>query len=280
VPEDGDGLVIVATWNVRNFFDDVCDSGRCGPDDYEPALSAPQFAFKTRMVSEGVDALQADVVLLQEVENERAMNALLAAQNGRWPVAVLGETGFAASVDVLVLSRGELLEVRTHRDRPLPQPSGRDTRFAREFLEVHVEIEGQRVIVFNAHFRSKNADDPERRWAEASLAAEILRERRQEFRDALIVLGGDLNDEPGSPTLQNIERSGHYEGIWRELPATDGSYFFGGAPRMIDHLYHCVDCGGRYLEGSATLLGERGQAFQTSDHRPVRAVYRLSGEAP
>ena len=62
------------------------------------------------------------------------------------------ETGLPASIDVAVLSRGTLLEVRRHRDRVLTRPDGTKTTFSRELLEVHVDLRGQRLVMFAATF--------------------------------------------------------------------------------------------------------------------------------
>ena len=106
-----------------------------------------------------------------------------------------------------ILARLPLLERFSHYEEPIElvnQPGF--TYFEREFLEVHFEFGSSRLIVFNAHFRSKRPpDDPGQRLAEASAAREIILERAASFPDALIVFGGDLNDLPGSAPLNALE---------------------------------------------------------------------------
>ena len=114
----------IATWNTARFFDRVCDSGRCdaGQNDYEELPSAAQFQYKASQLATGITRQDADIMLLQEVESQDCIDALIAAlPAGRWPVAVLGEMGQDASVDVAILANGELVDVIRHRSVALPK---------------------------------------------------------------------------------------------------------------------------------------------------------------
>jgi predicted extracellular nuclease len=269
--------VVIATYNVHLFFDTRCDSGECGSGDFEEAPNQGQFDYRADKISEAVADLDADVVLLQEVENETCLDALHQRLGAGWPTAILGEIGFTASVDVAVLSRFETLEVRRHNDTPIPLPGGGQTWFAREFLEVHLDAEGHRVIVFAAHFKSKNDDDPERRLAEATRAREILDASAAEFPDAVIVLGGDLNDVPGSPALTALEGEGGLLRVAAELAPEDWTYVYNDERRPLDHLYQATAAnGGVYRPGSAHVFRGSGSedGYAGSDHAAVRASFR------
>ena len=158
--------VKIATFNVRRFFDTVCDSGNCDPGDYEDQLSEEFFNVRTEQIANGIRLLDSNIILLQEIENQVCLDSLineLGEEN--YPVSVMGEIGYPASVDVAVISDGKYLAAIKHRHNRFEHPDGGTTSFAREFLEVHIEYEGRRVIVFTAHFRSKVQDDPGRRLA-------------------------------------------------------------------------------------------------------------------
>ncbi len=277
VPVRLDGEITVATWNVRRLFDTNCDSGFCGENDFESAYSDPQFNFRINQVVAGIDALDADIVLLQEIETQTSLDALAVALGARYGVQVLGETDFDASLDVAIIGRGTLRNVTTHRRTRIPLPSGGTTTFAREFLELEFDIDGNPVIVFNAHFKSQNDDDPARRLAEGRAAASILSERIDERPDALIILGGDLNDEPGSPALDAIEESGELLRVASELGEGAGTVTFNGRANALDHLFVCrTSCSGSYIAGSAAVVRSSGsQALSGSDHAGLRARFRL-----
>lgn len=274
-PPDPSDLSI-ATFNVRLFFDPVCDSGKCGPGDFEEVPTPSQFEFKADTIVEGIVGMQADVVILQEVETRTCLDALTQRLGDAYPTAILAESGYAASIDVAVLARFPLVEVRRHADVPLQRPSGGLTWFSREFLEVHLDAEGHRLIVFAAHFKSKVDDDPERRLAEATRAREIIDAAAAANPDALIVLGGDLNDTPGSPPLQALLADGAMTRVAEELVPDDWTYSYQGARQAIDHLLvSTVAIGGQHHPGSTQVFrGGSGAGYGGSDHSALRASFR------
>ncbi len=276
LPKPAAADLVVATFNVHLFFDTTCDSGSCGSNDFESAPNQGQFDYRADEISEAIDAFDADVVLLQEVENQTCLDALHQRLGAGYKVAVLGETHFSASVDVAVLSRFESIEVRRHSDVPIDLPGGGQTWFAREFLEVHLDADGHRLIVFAAHFKSKNDDDPERRLAEATRAREIVDASAAEFPDAVIVMGGDLNDTPDSPPLAALVSDGGLLRVAAELAPEDWTYEYNNEHRAIDHLLQATAAtGGTYISGSAHVFrGDGDDGWGGSDHAAVRASFR------
>lgn len=270
------GDIRIATWNVYRFFDDICDSGDCGGDTYEPYVSSAAYQERIKNISEGITRIDADIILLQEVEKQRCLDDLASALSPRYPVVVLGETGWEASVDVGVLSRGTLVEVVRHQDQRIPLPDGGTTTFAREFLEVHLELDGSPVIVFSAHFKAKSNDDPDRRLAEARAAYEIVTEVAGSHREALIVLGGDLNDTPDSDPIDALEQGGRLRRVADTLPgAAAGTYEYHGMAEAIDHLFIAVGASGAYVEDTAFVVKDNGYYLDDSDHASLRADFVL-----
>lgn len=140
-------------------------------------------------------------------------------------------------------------------------------------MEVHLLVNGSRVIVFNAHFKSQNNDDPDRRLAEALAATAIVDGVTREFPDALIVFGGDLNDVPGSAALDAVESEGFLLRVARELVPEDGTVNFNGRSNALDHLYFCARCGGSFITGSSRILGDGSGGLEGSDHRALSAAF-------
>jgi endonuclease/exonuclease/phosphatase family metal-dependent hydrolase len=276
----------VATFNVRLFFDTECDSqSGCGGQRFEQVPTQEEFEERAGELAAAVEGLDADVVLLQEIENQAALDELQSALDGAYPVAVIGETGWGGSVDVAVLARGELVDTRGYRDdRPLELPGGGEEEFAREFLRVDLEIDGEEVIVFSAHFTSKVArDDQERerddarRLAEAQTARQIVEEVAANKPEALVVLGGDLNDTPESDSLQALTENDGFVRVAAEKSLDETyTYVWNWEAEAIDHLLLVPTSGGAYVAGSVQSLHDRNPAgYGGSDHGALVAEFEM-----
>jgi len=276
-PPHARSVLRVATLNAHLFFDTTCDSGRCGEGDFEAAPTEAAFARDADVLAEAVRALDADVVLLQEVENQRCLDALHARLGGSYPTAILGETGRPASVDVAVLARDPMVSWRAHRGVPFERPDGRRGTFSRELLEVHLDHGGRRVVVFAAHFRSKVRDDPAQRHGEGIAAQRIVAARAAELPDALVVLGGDLNDTPGSPALDALEAGGALARVASTVPeAAQATYVFRGRAMALDHLFVPRAAMARLVAGSVRVERDGpGEGYAGSDHASLRADFSM-----
>lgn len=263
----------IAAFNVHRFFDTICHSGACGGSNFEELPSPEAFDAQAGQLAAAIGALGADVVLLSELETQASLDALK-ARLPQYPAAVLGETGSPASVDVAVLSAFPITQVLGHRDRTLFRPDGSTTRFSRELLEVHLDARGAEVIVFSAHFRSKVADDPGRRFAEADAARDIVSTVAREAPGALVVLGGDLNDVPGSEPLKALELDGALLRVSSDRPDSETwTYSYFGDRQAIDHLYLARDSGA-YVPGSfRAARGGSSGGYGGSDHAAVYADF-------
>ncbi len=277
LPPPGPGDVVVATFNVHLFFDTQCDSGNCGGSSFEQKPSEATFLARADEIAAAIEGLGADVVLLQEVETQKCLDALSARLPG-YPTAYLGETGNPGSIDTAIVARLPLTEIRSHGSAPIPLPDGGETHFARDFLEAHFEVEGRRLIAFDGHFKSKADDDPARRLAEAEAARKIVEAAVEAEPGALVVMGGDLNDVPGSPPLMALEVGGGLARVAAELGADDWTYVFDKELRALDHLYvSTVALGGTYVSGTARVLrGVETSGWGGSDHSALRATFRFS----
>jgi len=267
----------IATFNVRRFFDTVCDSGACGPNDYEDALTQGELDARADQLGAAILGLDADIVLLQEVESQASLDALMLRVADRLPHGVLGETGWPASLDVAILGPGTPTAVVRHADGPIGRVDGEDVFFARELLEVRYEVAGLEVDVFVAHFKSKVGDEPERRLAEAVRTREVVLAAAAARPDALIVLGGDFNDVPGSAPLEALEADGGLERLsGRASPNDVWTVTYQGKHLALDHLYLPPGRDALYVDGTvAAVRGRFGGGYGGSDHAALRAVFDL-----
>ena len=268
----------IATFNVSRYFDTACDTGECWDGAYEDYPTPSEFNSKSSQLVSAIKGMDADIVLLQEVENEACLDELKEGLSAIYPSSVMGETGAPASLDVATLGRVDVLEVRTHRNYSIPHPDGGWTKFSREFLEVHFDWKGWRVVVFNAHFKSKTNDDPGRRLAEAMKARQIIEATAKEYPYALIVLAGDINDVPDSPPLKELEKGGLMHRIAKEIPSGgDWTYNYFGKFRAIDHIFLVTTGWGEFESGTAKVFrDEAGSGWGGSDHGAVTGSFSMT----
>jgi len=262
-----DDRVRVATFNVRRFFDTVCDSGACEFEDYEGLASPAYFEERADQVASAIRNLDADVISLQEIENQACLDALLVRLADVMPYGHLGETGGAATVDVAVLSKLPLDRVVGHRaTNPLTLADGTVTTFSRELLEVHTNARtGAPVILFAAHYKSKSNDEPARRLAEAQVSARIVPEVAAANPGALVVLAGDLNDTPDSPPMNALEEGGLVRLADDLALDAQATYRFNGRGQAIDHLLLAPTPAAVRIAKSARVWRD-GSGYGGSDH--------------
>ncbi len=268
----------VATFNVRRFFDTVCESSMCSSEDYEEQPSADGFDARATQLADAIRRLDADVISLQEIETQACLDAVLAKLTDVMPYGALGEIHSIASVDVAVLSKTPLEKITGHRGtRPLPLPDGSFTVFSRELLEVQVRARnGTKVVLFAAHFKSKADDDPARRLAEAQVSRQVINELAAAEPSALVLLGGDLNDTPDSPPLNALVVDGGLIRVADDLPVSDqATYRFQGRGQAIDHLLLAPTAAAASRTPMSSRVWRDGTGWGGSDHSALTSDFFL-----
>ena len=271
--------VVIGTYNTHLFFDKICDSGKCSSSDFESALSNSEYNGKVSDLAESIHEINADIILLQEIEKSSCLEDLF-EKTGYYKEFFLGEKGSYASVDTGIMTKGKITYKNLHPEQiECPQcDDGGKTTFTRAFLEIHIELGGREIIVFSAHFKSKTDNDPARRYAEAAAAAKILKRVAGENPDALVVMGGDLNDEPGSETLEYFESDPMFSRVADELSSKDqATYSYRGDAIALDHIFWVKTNSGTYKKGSAEVVKDAPSTYSlgSSDHAALKATFEF-----
>ncbi|GMU53728.1 MAG: hypothetical protein AMXMBFR33_28740 [Candidatus Xenobia bacterium] len=225
-------MLRLATWNVHNL------------------LHGPHEERKVMEVARGVSALQADLVALEEVEDQALLEQV--ALKAGYETALLVEGHDPRGIDVALLSRVPLRGYRVHDD-PL---------WARPCLEVQVESPLPLVLLCN-HFTSRLRQGhrfDQRRREQAERVLKLV----GELGDRPVAVLGDLNDEPDSWALRPL-----FQRLHDPLSGQSERHTFHhrGRTMALDHILlnqPLADC----------LLNARvarGPEFSTSDHSPVVA---------
>lgn len=278
-PEIIDGAdITVATFNVKRLFDTRCDSGRCESGDFEEAPSELALKSKVERIQRAIETLGADVIVFQEIEKEELLDRITENVRSEYPTRVFGETSFSASLDIAVIARGSLIKTLEHRDDRLQLDNGTTDRFARELLEVHVDIDGARVIVFGAHFisqRDSSADS--RRRGEAKRTGELASAALAANPEALVVVAGDLNDVPGSDTIDLLDDAG-LRITSAELDSNvEYTHVYAGNRQILDHvLFYDTDHTDLGYDGVRAVRDQGAQTFGGSDHAAAMGTFRVA----
>jgi len=156
-----------------------------------------------------------DILCLQEVESIEAIRVFNNRYlGGHYPYSLLIDAYDPRNIDVGVLSKYPIREVRSHVD---DTKSGKRI-FSRDCLEVTIDIYGQDITLFLNHFKSKLVRSTPantfkkrlgashgRRLAQAKKVAELVSERFKGQHDtALYAVVGDFNDTPYSPYVKPL----------------------------------------------------------------------------
>ena len=270
--------VVIGTYNTHLFFDKICDSGYCSSSDFESMLSDSEYNDKVADLADSVKKIGADIILLQEVEKDSCLKDLF-DKTGAYDEFFLGEKGTLSSVDTGVMTKGEITYKNKHPEQiDCAECDGGKTTFSRAFLETHIKLGCRKIIVFSAHFKSKADDDAPRRLAEAAAAAKILKNTAEKYPDALIVMGGDLNDQPGSDTLEFFENEPAFLRVASELSTKDqATYSYRGDAIAIDHIFWVKSSLGSYKTGSAEVVKDAPSLYYlgSSDHAALKATFEF-----
>lgn len=247
--------VRVATWNVHDLFDSV--DQLLPPGDLDSVLSPAQVEAKIARLAAVLLRVDADLVLLQEVENVAILERL--AASAAYPVARLVEGNDPRGIDVAVLSRLPVVAYASHlHDRA---PDGR-LLWPRDCVEVHADA-ARPLVVVGSHFSSALSDDGTRRGWQATRLREIAEAVAAGEPSAVVLSGGDLNDTPESAALAPLLGDGE----WADpAPPGSGTWPSSSPSSRFDYLLVARSAASTV---AAAWIDGGADAVLASDHRPV-----------
>jgi endonuclease/exonuclease/phosphatase family metal-dependent hydrolase len=252
----GADAVRVATWNVHDLFDEV--DRLAPPGDLDDVPAQAEVEAKLAAIAAVLRRLDADVVLLQEVENAGILGRLAAAAG--YPEARLVDGLDPRGIDVAALSRLPLDGYVSHLGEV--DAVGRRL-WPRDCVEVYVRTAGRPIVLVGTHLSSALSDDGTRRTVQAARLRAIADDVRTAHAGARVIVGGDLNDVPASAALAPLEA----DGAWARI-ADPGATTWGTgteAKRLDDLLVPAEDLP---AVGTAVVV-DGGDVRRASDHRPV-----------
>ena len=212
--------ISIATYNVQNLFD--CKDDGSEYLDFKVGVSkwdceaADSKLQRTRQV---INALNTDIIALQEIENEQVLKALVGGSEYKFIAfskAKNSPVGLAL-ISKIKPSGSEIFEVPNVKTRNI--------------LKVVFEVEGKKFSVFVNHFPAyKNGINMQKK-AEKTLRTALGKEK-----NAIIL--GDFNSPYGQKSILNtIIATRKFYDLYKELEPKDRySHAVHGKKRAIDHV--------------------------------------------
>ena len=270
--------VEILSWNVQNLFDGSVNGGEYpefnpATGNWSESLFHDRLENLSYMIKESCGFRGPDVLILQEIENKNCIEQLnkyyLASCGYRNRYVSNNESG----IQVAVLTRCNIIRVKSHRINKFPLPR---YPLYRDILEVEIKLPKSTIIIFVNHWKSKSGGAIEtepRRIKSANFLMNIIKERRlnPDNQDKGIIICGDLNENhdefelydgkvqcalmpfeiidlknsveicpvPISYTSQNVHNfiNGYpvFYSPWEDDKSEKGSYFYDDSWETIDH---------------------------------------------
>lgn len=219
-----DNKLRIATYNVKNLYNDR-DLRELEESVPNIRLSVrPKPRKETRALARVIRESEAQILALQECSSLQGLREFLERNSlsEKFPFAALEPGNSLRGIQVAVLSRYPILRVTSHSNVAfhLNDPGQTETRFSRDLLQVEIATEqhpgwqGKTVAIFVAHLKSKrpsNLPDQEnaseqQRQAEARCIRSLIDGYQLQHPERLVLLAGDMNHLPTSPTLEILRQ--------------------------------------------------------------------------
>lgn len=166
-----------------------------------------------------------DVICLQEVENLETLKQFKSKYlNRKYPYAMLIDGNDLRLIDVAILSKFEIGEVKTHQfDKDKD-----GVIFSRDCLEADIFLDkkgNKRLTLFVNHLKSRLGGEEktaEKRERQATRIAGIIQERfGKDAKNANFAVLGDFNDTPDAECLKPLLDGKLVENVVSRLPKNE-----------------------------------------------------------
>lgn len=242
----------IATYNVENLFDDRI-SGSEYSDFKSNRWNEAKYQQKLQKIARVLKHLDADVVALNEIENQNVMKALADLSGYRYYKFA---TTKGAPVGLGLLSRYRISDSRVYL---VPNVK------TRPILMSRVEFDGYDIEFFVAHFPA--AKNP---LKSRIAAADTMKRAIKNSQNGVIL--GDLNSNYGYKFLLN--NLDGWTNLWEFIPISQRSSYKNGKS-AIDHIILSRDLMSgnlSYKNGSFGIFKANFMDDSYSDHYPIYAT--------
>lgn len=260
---DAGGDVVIASFNALNYFA-ATDTGAatCGPrrdEECRGADSAPEFERQRAKTAATINALNADVVGLMELDNtdSASIDDLLAAINERadeWRAIRTGVVGTDTIRVALIYQKARVEPVGRHAILDAAVDARFDDARNRPVIAqtFRARAGGRSFTVAVAHLKSKGspcdeAGDPDRsdgqgncngiRTRAASALAEWLADDPTGTGSTMLLAIGDFNAYMNEDPVRAMEEAGYGNLLRRRIGDSAWSFVYRGESGALDHAF-------------------------------------------
>lgn len=242
----------IVTFNMENYFDTLDNTGSSA----EPKPSVEELTLKQRKLAYAISHTVAcpTILAVQEVEKAELLHHLAdlvvddcgflyevthaeSADSRGIDVAFMTNPNHI-SIDTFVLQQTCSTVETTVEDLSISCPDGQFPLFSRPPLLIELQVNGQEIIMFNNHFKSKRGGELETalwRKAQAAYLAGLVDVLLAQNESAHVIVLGDFNDYELSPTLRTLTENGRLTNVLSQIPQAERySFNFGGVSQLID----------------------------------------------
>ncbi|TQV85179.1 hypothetical protein FKG94_03040 [Exilibacterium tricleocarpae] len=202
--------------------------------------SSKEFVLKAYGIAKTIEAEDADIVGLIEIENENVVNSIRQYLDSEWKVIFVKGRDTYTGQDVGLLTRFDVIpNTATNFPGYIGEaPDGTDKRPSK-VLGIQLTDHTDKYCVYVAHLLSKRGSNDSARLAQADAIRNAVVDQYGQC-DHYIVMG-DMNDLPGSAVLERLKGQGDPQRDLRQTANTAGnnadySYVFRGSKQLIDHI--------------------------------------------
>ena len=266
--------VRVATFNVRNLFDDVDDPY------YADETTRAKPRVELEHLAATINEIDAEVMALQEVESRgylQRFNDVFLGDMSYEIVHYAGNDGRGSGL--AVLTRVPVGRVVSHRHLTLPgSTEDAPRKFSRDLLCVELRHPlSPPFEVWVTHLKSKRggaAETEPQRLAEARAIRALLADRLEDAPTARILVMGDFNDTRNSNPIRHLLGDDSLESFHDMLPATAVTYTRKPYREMIDFIFASPTAARDYVPKSYRIHA-RALSKSGSDHNAVIAEFEF-----
>lgn len=264
----------IATFNVRNLFDDSDDPYH--QDESTPAKPRDEMT----QLAGALRDINADIVAMQEVESRGYLRRFLEvfAPELGYRHVVHFEGNDLRGIDVCLISRVPVGRVVSHRHLRHKDATGQWRSFSRDVIRVELLPGGGTpfemwVVHLKSNHGGREAAEPIR-LAEAKQLNRLLTARLKQNPNADVIVCGDFNDMADSETIRTVvgatgDGEPLLKSLYESVPAGE-RITYNRAPyeEMIDFIFVSAGMAQRYVPRSYAIRTGTLSAIG-SDHNPV-----------